>query len=223
MLAEESPTRRYPDVVASVDHLVFATPDLNLGIQRVEDLLGVRATPGGQHPGRGTRNALIALGPGRYLEIIGPDPDQPTPPTARTFGIDDLKEPRLVAWAARALDLEHQASDAAGHGVALGDVSSGSRRRPDGLLLSWRFTPPQAAMTIGGGVVPFLIDWGKSPHPSASAASGVTLVALRAEHPEPEHVKGILERLGIALAVGPGPRPALLATVQCPRGRVEIR
>ena len=35
------------DVIARVDHLVYATPDLAAGVATVEALLGVRATPGG--------------------------------------------------------------------------------------------------------------------------------------------------------------------------------
>ena len=87
--------------MSRIDHLVYATPDLAAGVERVEKLLGVRAVPGGQHPGAGTRNALIGLGDQVYLEIIGPDPDQPKPPRARRFGIDELKSPRLVTWAAK--------------------------------------------------------------------------------------------------------------------------
>jgi Glyoxalase-like domain len=36
-------------ILQQVDHLVYATPDLDAGIARIEVLLGVRATPGGQH------------------------------------------------------------------------------------------------------------------------------------------------------------------------------
>jgi hypothetical protein len=36
--------------LSRVDHLVYATPDLNRGIDEIERLTGVRATPGGQHP-----------------------------------------------------------------------------------------------------------------------------------------------------------------------------
>ena len=56
-----------------VDHLVYATPDLSMGVQRIAEWLGVEPVPGGQHPGRGTRNALVALGPASYLEIVGPE------------------------------------------------------------------------------------------------------------------------------------------------------
>ena len=208
------------NVLARVDHLVYATPDLDASVSELEKRLGVRATTGGQHPGRGTRNALIALGPATYLEIIGPDPDRPVPGTPRNFGIDTLNAPRLVTWAAKATDLAKIASDAAAHGVALGEVRPGSRRRPDGVLLTWTFTSPLTV--IADGIVPFFIDWGETPHPAQSAAKGGTLVALRAEHPDARRVQATLAHLGLGLAVTKGAKPALVATIDSPRGRVQL-
>src|SRR5215475_5020004 len=134
------------ELLSRVDHLVYAAPDLNRGVEEIEKLLGVRATPGGQHPGRGTRNALITLGPATYLEIIAPDPEQSPPKTPRPFGIDGLKESRLVAWAAKGDDLQRLRDEAARKGARLGEVMSGSRRRTDGVLLSWRYTDPQTVL-----------------------------------------------------------------------------
>jgi hypothetical protein len=208
-------------LLATVDHLVYATPELNLGVERIEKLLGVRASPGGQHPGRGTRNALLALGPTSYLEIIGPDPEQPTPAQPRPFGIDDLKEPMLVTWAAKGIDLERRASQAERDGVKLGAVIAGSRRRADGVMLSWRYTDPRTI--VAGGVVPFFIDWGTTPHPASTAARGAALVALRAEHPDAIRIQTAVTRIGLDLRVQPGPRPALIATVNGTHGRVDVR
>jgi Glyoxalase-like domain len=209
------------ELLLRVDHLVYATPDLNRGIEEIEKLLSVRATPGGQHPGRGTRNALIALGPTSYLEIIAPDPEQPTPQTPRSFGIDGLKESRLVTWAAKGNALEQLAREAARKGVQLGEVLSGSRRRPDGVALSWQFTNPRTV--VADGIVPFFIDWGQSPHPARTAAGGLSLIDLRAEYPHPERVEHILRQLGLSLPVQRGSKPALIAVINGPRGHVELR
>jgi len=208
-------------LLATVDHLVYAAPDLQSAVEHVEGILGVRAAPGGQHLGRGTRNALLSLGPGSYLEIIGPDPEQPPPGQPRPFGIDDLKRPKLVTWAAKGSDLEQVASEARRRGVPLGEVIPGSRRRADGVMLSWRYTDPRAV--VAGGLVPFFIDWGDTPHPAATAAQGASLVALRAEHPEAEQVQRLLRSLGLDLRVRRAPGPALIATLSSPRGRVELR
>lgn len=209
------------ELLARVDHLVYATPDLNRGVEEIEKLLGVRATPGGQHPGRGTRNALITLGPATYLEIIAPDPEQPPPKTPRPFGIDRLKESRLVAWAANGEDLERLRDEAARKGARLGEVMSGSRRRTDGVLLSWRYTDPQTV--LADGLVPFFIDWGQSPHPARTAAQGASLIALRAEHPDAQRVQRLLREIGLDLPVQTGATPALVAIIDSPRGRVELR
>jgi hypothetical protein len=208
-------------LLSTVDHLVYATPDLQFGIETIERMTGVRAMPGGQHPGRGTRNALISLGPGVYLEIIGRDPAQPKPPQPPPFGIDDLDEPRLVTWVAKGENLESFAKEAAHAGVKLGEVIDGSRQRTDGVVLSWRYTDPRTVAF--DGLVPFFIDWGKTPHPAGAVASGVSLTGLRTEHPDPEPVQKALDTLGLDLRVQRGPRPALIATVDTPRGRVELR
>ncbi|MDP9088266.1 MAG: VOC family protein [Pseudomonadota bacterium] len=207
-------------LLARVDHLVFATPDLNRGVDEIERLLGIRASAGGPHPGRGTRNALVALGPHTYLEIMAPDPDQPPPSTPRPFGLDLLTHSRLVAWAANGHDLEQLRETAGRNGVELGMVLAGSRQRPDGVLLRWKFTDPW--WVVADGLVPFFIDWGRSPHPAQIAAKGATLLALRAEHPHPKRVQVLLRGISLEMPVEAGPT-ALIATIDSPRGRVELR
>jgi hypothetical protein len=208
-------------VLAQVDHLVYTVPNLQQGVDSAEKLFGVRAAPGGQHPGLGTRNALVALGPQSYLEIIGPDPDQPRPPGGRRFGIDDLKAPHLLTWVAKGKSLETFAAGAKAHGVDLGAVIPGSRKRPDGVVLSWTYTDPQ--VVLADRLIPYFIDWGSSPHPSAAAGKGVTLVSLRAEHPDAKHVQAMLKQLGLALSVTRGPKPSLIATFDSPKGKVELK
>jgi hypothetical protein len=191
-------------LLSNVDHLVYATPDLELGIGEVEHLLGIRATHGGQHPGRGTRNALIAFGPAVYLEII-----------------DSLERSKLVTWAAKTDDIDRLHRVAAANRIPIGEVRSGSRRRSDGALLSWRLTEPTRDMK--NGIIPFFIDWGASPHPSRTATQGAMLAELRAEHPDSERMRRSLEMLGLQMTVMPGIQASLIAIVDGARGRVELR
>jgi hypothetical protein len=204
-----------------VDHLVYGAPDLEAAVDAVETLTGVRAAPGGRHPDEGTRNALVALGPDSYLEILAPDPGQPLPDRPLWLGLEGLAKPRLTAWAVKAPDLEGLEARARASGVRLGPVTPGSRRRADGHLLRWTFTDPRTV--VAEGLVPFLIDWGASPHPAASAPGGISLVALRAEHPNPAGVGSLLRALDLNLPVTRGPRATLIATLETPRGLVELR
>lgn len=204
-----------------IDHLIYAVPELSSGIAEIDSLLGVRAAIGGKHLGLGTHNALLALGPKTYLEIIAPDPDQENYRQPRIFGLDDLSRPRLVTWVARTNDLDDLAARELSRGQKLGEVLSGSRKTPEGATLTWRFTDPFTV--IADGIVPFFIDWGDSPHPARTAPSGANLVQLRAEHLTPDHVRQILEQLELGLPVTQGDEPALTAVIDSPNGRVELR
>lgn len=203
-----------------LDHLVYATPHLEDTVERLGQELGVRPTPGGRHPGRGTRNELLGLGPGSYLEIIGPDRESAPPDGTRPFGIDRLADPALVAWAAGAVGIEERVRRARDAGYDPGPVAAMSRELPDGDVLHWRLTPFPGPET---SVVPFFIDWCDAAHPSTTSAAGCRLISFRGEHPDPEGVGRQLEALGVELGVRPAPRPGLVAVIAGPAGTVELR
>ncbi|WP_199035702.1 VOC family protein [Glycomyces salinus] len=194
----------------SLDHLVLATPDLASTTAHIARLTGTEPVPGGAHPGLGTRNHLLGLGQGAYLEIVGPDPDQPEPDRPRPFGIDELSEARLVTWAVQVRDIDAVVSAARQAGHDTGEPWEMSRRTPDGGTLDWRLTLDRDRGHTG--LVPFLIDWGETAHPSADLPE-VPLISLEATSPEPEPVEGALKAIGANLQIKPGLRTSLSATV----------
>jgi hypothetical protein len=216
----QSPAR--VSVLARLDHLVYAAPSLDQGMSRIESLLGVRPTFGGRHPRYGTHNALLSLGLTTYLEVIALDPQAAEPAVRAAFGLDDLAEPRLTTWALRTSRIERDAA-AATAGAAtsgLGAVEAGARETADGILLSWRLTDP-SAMPLEGAV-PFLIDWGATPHPAGTAPAGGELITFRIEHPHPDKVRSALAALGALADVEAGDRVRLVATIRTARGVVEL-
>jgi hypothetical protein len=199
----------------ALDHLVYAAPDLTAAVADVARRTGVEPVPGGPHPGLGTRNFLLGLGGSAYLEIIGPDPDQADPDTPRPFGVDDLTAPALVGWAVATSDIDKSVARARAAGHDPGPVRDMSRRRPDGVLLRWRLTAPLP------GLVPFLIDWGDTPHPAADLPV-VPLASFEAVHPDPDGLRAELDALGVELTVREGSREALIARLRGPDGLVTL-
>ena len=204
-----------------VDHLLYATPDLDLGIATIEKLLGVRAAIGGQHLGYGTRNALLSLGPTMYFEIVGPDPAQPKPAGPRRFGVDDSKPPRLIGWVAQSTNLPALVVRARAQGIAMGEALTGARTLPDGRPLRFGYTDPSAV--VENRLVPYFMDWGTSPHPGTTSPAGARLVGIRLEHPEPARIQTMLRVLDLDVPVTRGPEPMVIATLEGRKGRVELR
>jgi Glyoxalase-like domain len=207
---------------AVIDHLVYATPDVDATADRLAGRLGVRPTAGGRHPGLGTRNALLALGGGAYLEIIGLDAEAAGPPDGpRPFGVDRITEPRLATWAARVDDIDGRVARARAAGYDPGPVRSMSRRLPDGTELHWRLTAPGADAVE---LVPFLIEWGgDTPHPSTTSPRGCRLASFTGGHPAPDAVAPMLAAVGVELPVSVAAAPELVAVIAGPGGSVELR
>lgn len=202
-----------------IDHLVLATPHLRESRDAIEFDWGIAMTPGGAHLGVGTRNELTGLGGSMYLEVIGPDEGQPAPALPRPFGVDNLSEPRLVAWCARPTrPLEEVIAACAELGLDLGGVSDMCRARPDGVVLRWRLTFPFLDLPHAG-TVPFVIDWLDSEHPAASLPHECTLRALHLHHPDPAYLGGVLGVIGSSSAIEIAPGAAgIAATIRTPRG-----
>jgi hypothetical protein len=201
--------------IAALDHLVLATPDLVTTAAWVAERTGIRPSTGGQHVGRGTRNMLCSLSSTSYLEIVGPDPDQPDHAGPRPFGVDDLSDAAMVAWAVAVPNMDAALHAARNAGYDPGEAAPMQRQRPDGVLLRWTLTlAPSTA-------VPFLIDWDDSPHPAATAAPGLEIADLQARHPRPDHLADTLRALGVTMGILPGAE-ALVVELHGPLGSISF-
>jgi ATP-dependent helicase HrpB len=201
---------------ATIDHLVYATPDLDATVAEIRDGWGLEPTVGGSHDGLGSRNVLLGLGGVTYLEVVGPDPAQGDPPGPRPFGIDDLDAPALVTWAAGVPHIDLWIDWARARGVDPGDAFSMQRTTPAGTVLHWRLTMPPLD---GDGVLPFLIEW-PGETPARTAATGCELMSLDLSHPDPA-IGSRLAEYAVPVDVARGER-SLSATILTPTGVITL-
>jgi len=203
-----------------LDHILLGCNDLQHGIDFVEQHTGVRAAFGGVHPGRGTQNALLSLGPRRYLEIIAPDPQQSASPSELSAKLKKLSEPHLGGWAAHPGDLQVFAADLAKAGIAAEGPTPGSRKRPDGNVLHWKTLNLK---DDANGLLPFFIEWSAdSPHPSADAPSGCQLLRFELLTPDPAALAKTSAKVMLAAPIAIGSSPQLHAVISGRNGQLDI-
>lgn len=207
-----------------LDHIVLATPNVQATVDEIADAIGVRAAVGGRFTEMGVYNHLLALQDDAYLEIIGPDPEAEGG-GGMPFGLDPNSDrgAHIPHWCCKATGvIDERAAAAKAAGYDLGDVRPLGRDLPDGGRLDWHLTigewPPHL-----GGLVPFLIDWGDSPHPSTTAVSGATLASWHGEHPDLDAVRRAHEAMGISLELRQADTPALVMTLSGPNGSITYR
>ena len=133
-----------------IDHVLYAVTDLDAAATRFEEDLGLFSIPGGPHPGWGTANRIVPLGPD-YLELVGVVDREAA--EASSFGRLVLEAgDGLVGWSIGTDDLDGVAS-------RLGlEIVRGKRKRPDGVRLTWRAAGIEEAMR-SHGALPFFIQW----------------------------------------------------------------
>ncbi len=130
----------------SLDHVVVAVADLDRAIADWRRL-GFNVLEGGEHPGRGSKNALVVFADGSYFELIAFG--QPTP-DFRWWRVLDEAGPGLVDFALLPADIEADVAAARERGLDIDPPVPGSRNRPDGAFLEWK------TARSPGSDVPFL-------------------------------------------------------------------
>lgn len=196
----------------AVDHVILGVSDLGAGIAAFEHATGVRAARGGTHPGGGTQNALVSLGPHTYLELLAPAGDDTPPPE-----LSGLTEPTPLAFALAAPDLAAVRADVARAGLHATPPEPGARALPGGGELHW--TTFGLTDRSVGDAAPFFIHWDDpATHPSRTSPPGCALVAVELAVPDPAALARL--RLPREVHVRAG-SPALAITLRC--GARDVR
>jgi hypothetical protein len=204
----------------AIDHVLLAVADLDAAASRLTLEQGLTVLPGGRHPGAGTANQIVPLGPD-YLELIAvvDAAEAAANPLSRRVTAALERGAGIATWAVRAGDLDAVKSRLDAAGIASTGPRPGSRLRPDGVLLEWR------TLLLGGGlepVIPFFIEWRLGPgrHPGEQPvrhpAGAARLKGLRIASPDPAALESRLrDLLGAlpAIEVVEGPREEPLAVV----------
>ncbi|WP_310961436.1 VOC family protein [Nocardioides terrisoli] len=159
-----------------LDHIVFAAgPDgLAATTERLATLLGEEFRDGGVHPRFGTRNAIMPLRDGMYLEAVEVL-DHPASDKA-PFGQAVRARTELgggwMGWVVAVDDIVPLEKRLGRESV------NGNRHRPDGVELLWKQLGVKGLQS--DPQLPFFVEWQTDPanHPSTGASGDLSLAAL---------------------------------------------
>lgn len=159
-----------------IDHVSYAAgPDGLAGTaRRLGEMLGVKPHDGGVHPRFGTRNVILPLAEGRYVEVVEclDHPASDKAPFGQAVRARSERGGGWMAWVVEVDDLEAVEQ-------RLGRAAvEGNRHTPEGEELRWR----QIGVldVIDHGNLPFFVRW-ESPtqaHPSHLEESATRLTGL---------------------------------------------
>ena len=159
-----------------LDHIVFAAgPDGLAGTAaRLSALLGEEFVDGGVHPRFGTRNRILPLTEGTYLELVEvlDHPASDKAPFGQAVRARSELGGGWMGWVVSVDDITPLEQRLGRESV------KGNRHRPDGTELLWKQLGVKGLQA--DPQLPFFVQWETSPdlHPSAGASGNISLEAL---------------------------------------------
>ncbi|WP_296606598.1 VOC family protein [Nocardioides sp.] len=210
-----------------LDHLSFAAgPDgLASTAQRIGGLLGKDFVDGGVHPRFGTRNMILPLAGGTYLEIVEvlDHPASDKAPFGQAVRARSALGGGWLGWVVAVKDITVVEQRLGREAVI------GSRHRPDGTELRWRQIGVNGL--IADPQLPFFIQWDTPSelHPSADADPAFSLACLeiagdplRVSEWLGETVEAPLEDVKVDWAAPNGTPGIVAVQFQTPNGLVRL-
>ena len=174
-----------------IDHILLPVGHLEDAARHLHERYGLQANPGGRHATGGTANYIVPLGR-QYLELIAVvEPAEIRESHLGARVVQAVREGKtFVAWALRTADLDGLRDRLVGEGWELPPMAEGSRRRPDGQVLSWRTQDVETSS--GPTAIPFVIEWkipdglhpGEAPAAHEHGASSIKRVVIGARDPD---------------------------------------
>lgn len=152
-----------------LDHISYACTPAELGdaVQRIGSDLGATFQDGGRHPSFGTRNFLLPLAHGCYIEVVAAldHPAAEKAPFGRAVAQRAERGGGWMSWAVAVDDITPIEQ-------RLGrEARAGHRIRPDGADLRWK----QIGVldVLEDPQLPFFVEWetGATEHPSTGGGT----------------------------------------------------
>ena len=209
-----------------LDHLSYAAGPEGLAwtVQRLGERLGAPFVDGGFHPRFGTRNHILALTGGRYLEVVGvlDHPAADNAPFGQAVRSRTAQGGGWLGWVIAVDDLA-PVEERIGRSPI-----EGQRHLPDGTLLTWQQLGVKDLLV--DPQLPFFVQWSCDPatHPSAGGRAVELLkIEIAGDHDRVDEWLGgasdaVLSDIDIDW-VEPRDRSGLTAAVfSTPRGEVRI-
>ena len=160
-----------------LDHLSYAAPTDHLAdvVQRLGSRLGAAFTDGGVHPRFGTRNFVLPLAGGAYLEVVAAldHPAADTAPFGRAVKKRAADGGSWLGWVVEVPEMATVESRLGRESV------EGHRRRPDGYDLRWK----QIGINelLENPQLPFFIHWDCEPEERPGYGNGTDIRITKLE------------------------------------------